>query len=203
MHIDTLFPDNIITSLIPFNYFLILELAPEERWYILKHNFVLPKLFEGNFSKYLKGSIKNHTQDNSARSFAKLMWEGKTQAAHKMLSKEYKNGVVNIEDDILTELKSNNPPTADVKQDSLLFDPINELSHCYFHEIDKIMIAKAASLTKGVGGPFHLNADQFRHILLSKKFKTEPKKLRVQIAVLARILASTTVDPTSIKALAS
>ena len=65
------------------------------------------------------------------------------------------------------------------------------------------MIAKAASLTKDVGGPFHLNADQFHHILLSKKFKTEPKKLRVQIAVLARILASTTVDPTSIKALTS
>ena len=82
---------------------------------------MLPKLFEGNFSKYLKGSIKNHTQDNSARSFAKLMWEGKTQAAQKMLSKEYKNGVVNIEDDILTELKSNHPPTVDVNYLIVIF----------------------------------------------------------------------------------
>ena len=52
------------------------------------------------------------------------------------------------------------------------------------------MIAKAASLT-----------NQFRHMLLSKKFKTEANELREQIAVLARTLASTLVDPKSIKAL--
>ena len=40
----------------------------------------------------------------------------------------------------------------------------------YFHEIDKIMIVKAAYLTKGAGGPSHLDTDQFHHMLLSKKF---------------------------------
>ena len=137
------------------------------------------------------------TQDDSARSFAKLMWEGKTQAALKMLSKDYENGIRKIDDDILTELKSKHPPAAEVKQDSLLFGPIN----CYFDEIDEIMIAKTASLTKVAGGPSHLDADQFRHMLLSKKFKTESKELREQIAVLARTIASTLVDPKSIKAL--
>ena len=63
------------------------------------------------------------------------------------------------------------------------------------------MIAKAASHAKGAGAPSHLDADQFRHILLSKKFKTEAKELKEQIAVLARTLASTSVDPKSIKAL--
>ena len=40
------------------------------------------------------------------------------------------------------------------------------------------MIAKAAFLIQGAGGPSH----QFCHILISKKFKTETKELREQIA---------------------
>ena len=40
------------------------------------------------------------------------------------------------------------------------------------------MIVKAASLTEGAGGASHLEADQFCHMLLSKKFKTEAKELR-------------------------
>ena len=48
-----------------------------------------------------------------------------------MLSKDYENGVLKIDDDILPELKSEHPLAAEVKQDSLLFGLINELSHCY------------------------------------------------------------------------
>ena len=63
------------------------------------------------------------------------------------------------------------------------------------------MVGTAASYTKGSGGPSLVDADQFRHILLSKKFKKEAKELRGQIALLARTLASTLVDPNSIDAL--
>ena len=65
------------------------------------------------------------------------MWKGKTQVALKMLSEDYKNGVLKIDDDILTELKSKHPPAAEVNQDSLLFGPINELSHYYFMKLTK------------------------------------------------------------------
>ena len=74
-------------------------------------------------------------------------------------------------------------------------------SYCYFLEIDEIMTAKAASLTKGAGGPSHLDAEQCRHMLLGKKFKTEAKERREQMADLARTLASTMVESKSIKAL--
>ena len=56
------------------------------------------------------------------------MSEGKTQAALKILSIDYENRVLKIDDDILTELKSKHPHAAQVKKDSLLFGPINELS---------------------------------------------------------------------------
>ena len=65
------------------------------------------------------------------------MWKGKTEAALKMLSKDCEDGVLKIDDNILTELKSKHPPAAEVKEDSLLFGSINGLSHCYFHEIEK------------------------------------------------------------------
>ena len=65
------------------------------------------------------------------------MWKGKTEAALKMLLKDCEDGVLKIDDNMLAEWKSKHPPAAEVKQDSLLFGPINGLSHCYFHEIDK------------------------------------------------------------------
>ena len=66
-------------------------------------------------NRFRNSTNTKRTQDDSARSFAKLMWEAKTQAALKMLSKDYENGVLKIDDDILTELKSKHPPAAEVK----------------------------------------------------------------------------------------
>ena len=77
-------------------------------------------------NRFRNSTNTKYAQDNSARSFAKLMWEGKTQAALKMLFKDYENGVLKIDDNILTELKSKHLLAAEVKQDSLLFGPINE-----------------------------------------------------------------------------
>ena len=66
-------------------------------------------------------SNTKHTQDDRARLFAKLIGEGKIQASLKILSKDYKNGALKIDDDILSELKSKYPTAAEVKQDSLIF----------------------------------------------------------------------------------
>ena len=51
------------------------------------------------------------------------------------------------------------------------------------------MIARAASVTKSAERTSYLETDQFRYMLLSKKFKTGAKELREKIAVLT--LAST------------
>ena len=61
------------------------------------------------------------------------------------------------------------------------------------------MIAKATRLTKGSRGPSQLDAEQYRHIIRSTKFKKESKELREQLAILAKRLATTMVDPCSKK----
>ena len=53
------------------------------------------------------------------------MWEGKVSAALKMLSKDYNNGVLKLDEKVLEELKSKHPVPADVKEDSLLHGSIN------------------------------------------------------------------------------
>ena len=65
------------------------------------------------------------------------------------------------------------------------------------------MVLKAASLTKGAGGPSQLDDEQYRHIQNSRKFKKENKELRKQLARLARLLASEIVDPCIVEALAA
>ena len=82
-------------------------------------------------NRFRNSTNTKRIQDDSALSFAKLMLEANTKTALKMLSKDSENGVLKIDDKILTELKSKHPPAAEVKQDSLLFGPINELSHYY------------------------------------------------------------------------
>ena len=62
------------------------------------------------------------------------------------------------------------------------------------------MIATATRLTNDSGGPPQLDAEQFRLIILSKKFKKESKDLREQVVLLAKNLATTLVDPKSIEA---
>ena len=64
------------------------------------------------------------------------------------------------------------------------------------------MIEKATQLTKVSGDPSKLDAEQYHHILLCKKHKKEAKDLREQfiIAIFAKKLATSLVDPTSIEA---
>ena len=95
----------------------------------------------------------------------------------------------------LEELKLKHPASEEVKEDSLLHGLINKVPNFYFNDIDEIMVGRAASLTKGSVGPSHVDSDHFRHMLLNKKFKAEAKKLREQISLFARTLASIFVDP--------
>ena len=95
------------------------------------------------------------------------MWEGKVSAALKMLSRDYDNGVLKLDKKVLEELKLKHPARAEVKEDSLLHVPINKVPNCYFNGIDKTMVGRAATLTKGSGGPSHVDSDHFCHMLLS------------------------------------
>ena len=53
-------------------------------------------------------------------------------------------------------------------------------------------------MTKGAGGPSRLDAEQYRRLLTSNKYKKENNELRVQLATLARLLATEYLDPNTL-----
>ena len=83
----------------------------------------------------------------------------------------------------------------------MLKGPINKVENSYFDNINEDMIKLAARRTIGAAGPSKIDAKQFKNILVSNKYKHEWKKLREQIALLARKLATTTVYPSEIEPL--
>ena len=92
--------------------------------------------------KNLISSIpKNRTPEDSARSFAKLVWNGRVSAALKMLTTDYDNGVLTVDDKVYVELHSKHPKQAKIHEDALLEGPIDNIPSNYFDSIDEIMIS--------------------------------------------------------------
>ena len=65
-------------------------------------------------------------------------------------------GVHKEDDTILNDLQQKHPQPAPLTSDALLNGPVNCALPSYFDKVDKTMVFKSASMTKGVGGPSNL-----------------------------------------------
>ena len=80
--------------------------------------------------KRIQRNMKKKKQSgNFSKAFAKLMMKGKVNAALRLLSDEQGNGVLQLNDDILQGLKEKHPFPMQIKADSLLNGPIQNLSN--------------------------------------------------------------------------
>jgi len=84
--------------------------------------------------------------------------------------------------------------------ESLIQGPIEVVPKSYFDEINKDTIRNAARRTRGAACPSKLDSDQYKRMIVSNKFKAEGKQLREQIAVLARKLVTSIIDPAILEA---
>ena len=112
-------------------------------------------------------------------------------------------GVHKINDDVINALKEKHLKPLPILENTLLNGPVNEDLPCYFDNIDEEVVSKASSLTKGAGGPSQLDAMQYHHLLSSRKYKVENKELWTQKAILAKKLATETLDPLTLEAYVS
>ena len=140
-------------------------------------------------------SSKRRNPDDTARIFARLVFDGKISAALKFISDEADSGILELNEETLGGLAEKHPEPSPVLEHSLLFGPINKVSTHELDAIDEQSILKAAQLTRGSSGPSFLDADQYRHILCSRKYKHEGKELRMQMAAFAKRLATEIIDP--------
>ena len=139
------------------------------------------------------------------------LFRGKTSAATQLLARNGAGGVLHVNDPInnsdpgsqtvLDILKSKHPNAQPVSPDTILRDGLEapQVHSVIFDRIDASSIRSAALKTKGAAGPSGLNAHCWRRLCTS--FKSASHELCHSLALLARRLCTTFVDPKGLSAL--
>ena len=168
-------------------------------------------LVEGRcLQKHLRRSVlRSKGNQNLARSFANLMFKGKTSAAMDLLSKRGSSSVLHARDPVnkddgssptvLGVLRSKHP-CAQAATDEILLHPGEEPPSVHpviFDSIDASAIRSAALATKGASGPSGLDAHCWRR--LGTLFHSASQDLCHSLALFAKRLATTFVDPKGLK----
>ena len=134
----------------------------------------------------------NHPED-TARKFGNKMRAGKVSTAIRSLSEEDTNGVLQISQDTLRLLANKHPPASD-QEGILLGGDATPPNAVIFERITGDLVWKKAMKTRGGAGPSGMNADGWRILLSTAKFKDAARSLRNAIATLIRKLATSPCD---------
>ena len=145
-------------------------------------------------------SSKRRSDTDVSKIFTKLMLQGKVNAAIKYLSENNDCGVLTINNEVVDKLREKHPTPGDIAENSLLNGPLPQTPTSYFDNINESTIRTAASLTKGAAGSSKLDAEQFKIMLVSNKFRKEGQDLRENIAIMAKKLATQIVYPATLEA---
>ena len=148
-------------------------------------------------------TAKHH--ERLARSFANLMFQGKTKAAIRLLSDCDKGGVLGLNDEVDTGcgpkkvrdiLTDKHLPYRPASPDAILNDEIPELHNVVFDSLDSSRIKSAALRTSGAAGPSGLDALAWRRLCTSHKAASN--ELCSALALVAKRLCTTLIDPQGI-----
>ena len=143
--------------------------------------------------------------EQTSRSFANLMFQGKTKAALCLLSEQSKGGVLHLDDPIETEngqrkvrdiLLEKHPPCQPVHSDTIINNDTPDVHPVLFESLDAATIRSATLYTSGAAGPSGLDALGWRRLCTS--FKTASSELCQSLALTAKRLCTEFVDPVSI-----
>ena len=139
----------------------------------------------------LETNNKYENIDHKAKVFAKLMLQGKVNAALKVLQKSSELGIADLSPATVNQLQNLHPNGEEANEEILImresepfFDDI------IFRNIDENAIAKAAMKTRGAAGPSGLDAEGWRRILISKNYGSDGKALRTAIARMTQVIST-------------
>ena len=153
----------------------------EERMNTWKEGRIRDLVREGRNIQQKITTSNQRSSEDKAKTFAKLMLQGKVNAALKLLSIDYDNGVHQINDDIINQLQQKHPIPRPIDDNILLHGPIDRILPSYFENIDEGTISKAARLTKCAAGPSQLDAYLYRHIKQHMQHFVMVKSINIHI----------------------
>ena len=144
--------------------------------------------------KMRKNVRKDETPEHLAKTLAKLMFQGKVNAALRLLDKQETVGIAKLSDSIVEKLKELHPEAETASTEVLLDGEVPYFDPVVFSNIDESSIAKAAIRTHGAAGPSGMDADMWRRILISKNYGMTGKDLRTSIAKMAQVLCTKEIE---------
>lgn len=165
----------------------------------------------GNIMDLIKEarSIQHHITQSShkspeelARSFSKLMMEGKVKKAMKLLSDNSSGGPLSLTEEVKTKLQEKHPVRKPPSFSAILpSDPESDVRHhpIIFDQIDAQCICKTVLQMDGAAGPSGLDIAAWKRLCCS--FGESSSDLCAAIVSVARRLCTDYVDPTCTLAL--
>ena len=117
----------------------------------------------------------------------------------RYLSEQDSGGILPPIDDVMIQLQDKHPSTQKAQLGSLVFGPIEDITHVIFHQINGEIIKEVALETKGSGSPSGIDLNGFRKMLASKSFKKSSASLCDAMAMLAKRLCTELLDPATVE----
>ena len=166
-------------------------------------------LLEGRAIQHRIPKTSLKPTENTARSFADLMFAGKCKAALDILSNSGEGGILHLDDHTdpsnpdsptVREVLISKHPTGQISHaNCILQSPTQEVHPVVFESIDAGVIRSAALHTTGSAGPSGIDAHGWRRLCTS--FKGASSELCNSLALVARRICTSYIDPKSISPL--
>ena len=144
--------------------------------------------------KRLKSHVDSHSIESISKRFSALMQSGRVSAAVKLLSENAENGILPLTDETVTLLISKHPPGHKADESILLAGEIERVHPAIFDEISASHVQEAAARTKGGSGPSGMDADNWRHIIGSRKYGKASSDCREAIALMTRTICTEQIE---------
>ena len=159
-------------------------------------------LHEGDtIQKGLQSSTDERNLNKISKQFADEMHKGNVNSAIKLLKNNMESGILSLNNDTLKLLKQKHPKPAKACEDVLLPDKPESVHFVKFETIDGELVRKACMKTRRGSGPSGMDADGWRHILLSKNSGDAPNDLCKAIASVIKKLCTEKLRSNNIEAL--
>ena len=135
-----------------------------------------------------KDNAKNQSSDRKATLFARFMEDWKVNKTLKLPQSLNKRGILPPIEETFEVILEKYPKASEASNEILIEEEVQNVHPVIYDSIDSEMVRDAIKKTRDSAGPFGLDADGWRRILMSRNFGTSGEDLREAIADMTKRL---------------
>ena len=135
-----------------------------------------------------KDNAKNQSSDRKATLFARFMEDWKVNKTLKLPQSLNKRGILPPIEETFEVILEKYPKASEASNKILIEEEVQNVHPVIYDSTDSEMVRDAIKKTHGSAGPFGLDADGWRRILMSRNFGTSGEDLREAIADMTKRL---------------